>query len=179
VILATLLFAGPAGSAVARAQPPNEYEVKAAFLYNFAKFVQWPPSAFDSHEDELTICVLGDDPFRGALEAIVAGKSVHGHQIAVRHVDADDAPKCHVLFLAATARYRTRPILAAVAGRHVLTVGDHGDFANHGGMIAFRVEDHRIRFVINTGAAAESGIEISSQLLKVAESVIAEPVTPR
>jgi hypothetical protein len=175
VALAMALLCSAGGPDAALAQPPNEYEVKAAFLYNFARFVQWPPQAFASEDDDLALCVLGDDPFRGVLERAVAGKKVQGHEIAVRHVAHDEARQCHILFASAAGKFRSRVALAAVAGSPVLTVGDDRDFANRGGMIAFRLDGNKVRFIVNTDAAAKAGIEISSQLLKVAANVIATP----
>ncbi len=160
------------GSAAALAQPADEYRVKAAFLYNFAKFVEWPAQAFARPDSDLLLCVIGDDPFEGALQETVAGKTVQDHRIGVRHIDDIDAAGCHILFIGSSELYRLRRVLAQVANGHVLTVGDVADFARQGSVVAFHVEAHKVRFTINIAAAEAAGIDVSSQLLKVAAKVL-------
>jgi hypothetical protein len=161
------------------AQVANEYEVKAAFLYNFAKFVEWPARAFPQLGESFVLCVLGDDPFGGTLERAVSGKSVQEREFAVRHVAvAEDAASCHMLFLSTAEPSHLRRLQAALHGAPVLIVGDEEDVVYGGGMIAFRKEGNRVRFMINQESIERAGLQVSSQLLKVADKVISTGAIP-
>ena len=147
-----------------------EYQVKAAFLLNFTKFVEWPPSAFDAADSPIAICVLGDDPFGNALDQIVAGEVVNGRKVVVRRIKRTPAPKsCQVLFVSRPEK-EVLSILSGL-GPGVLTVGEGESFVRDGGMIAFVVENRRVRFGINQTAAETAGLKLSSKLLNVARSV--------
>ncbi|HEX7183153.1 MAG TPA: YfiR family protein [Thermoanaerobaculia bacterium] len=160
---------------LARADRPlvtSEYAVKAAFLYNFAKFVEWPADAFRGPGDPMTLCVLGEDPFGGELDQTVGGKTVTGRQIVVRRsTRLTDLPECRVLFVSSSEGPRLAQILAAVGDRAVLTVGEEETFARAGGIISFVVRENRVRFQIDRKAAARAGLSISSRLLELAETV--------
>lgn len=157
----------------AAAQVATEYEVKAAFLYNFAKFVAWPAQTFPVVGAPFSLCLLGDDPFGGFLDRAVSGKSVQDHAFAVRHLtDLEDAPQCQMLFISASELSQWRRILATLAGTSVLTVGDTEDIVHRGGMIGFLMQGNRVRFIVNQDAVERAGLQISSQLLKVADKVI-------
>lgn len=147
--------------------PPSEHQVKAAFLLNFTKFIDWPPGAAGS-DNPFAICVVGDDPFGTVLDQTVEGERAAGRNIVVRRV-REPAASCDLLFFARSARGVQR----ALAGvrRGVLTVGETGDFLRQGGMISFVVEDRRVRFDVDERAAVRSGLKISSRLLNVARSV--------
>jgi YfiR/HmsC-like len=158
-----------------RAQSPTagEYQVKAAFLYNFAKFVDWPPSSFSSVSAPLQICVLGTNPFGQGLRDITSEKTVNGHKLEVNHVvDLQQARGCHILFIASSVETPVRQIVEGLRGASVLTVGDTKDFAEQGGMINFVLENDRVQFEVNRKAADEAGLKISSKLLSVAKLVI-------
>jgi hypothetical protein len=158
--------------ATAAAGASPEYEVKAAFLLNFAKFVEWPTEAFRS-SPALRLCVLGDDPFGAALERTVAGKRIGDRPIEVARHDAEsDAADCHVVFLSASEAHTLPRVLAALGGRGILTVGDRPEFVDDGTVIGFRVEGDRVRFDINADAADRAGLRVSSQLLKLANRVV-------
>jgi hypothetical protein len=164
--LSVLLAAATAGTA-ADAQP-IEYAVKASYLYKFAPFVQWPPTAFAGPGAPLTICIAGQDPFGKMLDEAVRGQRVNGHPIEIRRVDAIRAGMaCHILFAGGEAGEQA---LRAVAHEPVLTVTDrsHG---GTGGMIQFVTVGGRVRFAVDQGAAEQSGIVISSKLLGLAVSV--------
>ena len=167
---ATLLVLGvTAGLAVAAAP---EYQVKAAFLFNFAKFVDWPESTLARNET-MNVCVLGDDPFGPLLNRTVEGKTVHDRTIRVARVsEINDASQCHVLFISGSERRELPRLLPALAGMSILTVGEMASFAQSGGMIGFTTEQDRVRFEINNEAAERAGLRISSQLLKLATRVI-------
>jgi hypothetical protein len=148
----------------------SEYSVKAAFLLNFTRFVQWPPAAFESAQSPLNICVLGDDRFDGVLDQLVEGEVVGGRRVAVQRIrKAPAAKSCQVLFVSGSEKDVRRTL--AAAGHGVLTVGEHPDFLAAGGMIAFVLDDHRVRFDIHQSAASAAGLTISSRMLAVARSV--------
>jgi hypothetical protein len=156
-----ILAAGPA---------VDEYPVKAAFLLNFAKFVEWPTDAFRSAEDPLAICVLGQNPFGSALEDVIRDKTVANRPFAVREVSsAQQAGKCHIVFISASERKRFRSYLDELKGRPVLTVGESEDFTSGGGIISFKLIDSRMRIEIDVGAAERARLRISSKLLSLAE----------
>ena len=155
------------------AVPPvvsREYLIKAAILFNFTKFVEWPAAAFKGADAPLRICVIGDDPFGPALDAL-RGKTVRERRLtASRIADVAGAAQCHVLFVAASERARLPQILAAVGKRPILTVADMGRFADLGGIIALKETDHRSRIEINLGAARRAGVTLSSKLLRLADN---------
>jgi hypothetical protein len=158
----------------ARAEEPllHEYRVKAAFLYNFAKFVQWPESAFIDPERPVTICILGKDPLMGALQNLTA-KTVRGRRIVISHSkDVMSVKGCHILFVAKSEKSRIKQTISELKGKSVLTVSDIDDFVKAGGMIGMVRVENKIRFHINLVSAQDSGLTISSQLLKLAQSVI-------
>ncbi len=150
--------------------PANEYQVKAAFLLNFTKFIEWPPSAFDDAHSPIAICLFGDDPFDGALNQLVEGEVVNGRKMAVQKIRRAPAPKsCQVVFIGRAEKEAVK-ILGGL-GPGVLTVGEGEDFLRDGGMIAFVLENHRVRFEINQGAASNAELSLSSRLLNVAKAV--------
>ncbi len=154
-------------SAQAQAPAPTEYQVKAAFLYNFGKFVEWPPGTLA--DSSFAICVLGDDPFGPALDQVIEGKSVHGKKLVAHRLGRiEEAGKCHVLFVSSSENGRLSQVLTSLRGRRVLTVGDTEGFAHRGGIINFRLVENKVRFEINLDAAERAGLTVSSQLLKLA-----------
>jgi YfiR/HmsC-like len=158
-----------------RAQSPSagEYQIKAAFLYNFAKFVEWPPSSFRDESAPLQICVIGRDPFGEALRNITHEKTVNGHKLEVHQiVDLRLARTCHILFIATSEQAQLKRILESVEGSDALTVGDTKDFIEQGGMINFVLENERVQFEVSRKAAERAGLKISSKMLAVAKVVI-------
>lgn len=165
-----------AGAAAAGAQPrqAQEYEVKAAYLYNFARFTDWPATAFPTQDAPLVVAVLGESPFGSALDAL-AGKTAKGRPLQVRRARRlDELPGVHLLFIADSERGRLPVILKALAGRPVLTVADVPQFARQGGMIQLVSAEGAVRFEINRDAALRAGLEISSRLLQLATLVGSE-----
>jgi uncharacterized protein DUF4154 len=150
---------------------PTEYEVKAAYLYNFGRFVEWPAKT-TSAADLFSICVLGDDPFGVTLDKTIAGENINGKKaVAKRVARPQDAVHCHILFISSTEESRLKEILAALDGTSVLTVSDIPQFTRRGGMIQFVTEANRVRFEVNLTNAEHAALTLSSQLLKVAVSV--------
>src|SRR5262245_20462733 len=170
LLLAVLL----AAAATARGQKaPSEDDAKAALLYNFSKFVEWPAGAFQDDRSSLRLCLLGADPFGGSLQAL-AGEEVAGRKlILLRSRMIDDPAGCHVLFISRSEQERLPRILAAVRDAPVLTVGDTQGFLERGGIVNFVLEGSRVRFEISQAAAERVRIKISSHLLRLATRVVA------
>jgi hypothetical protein len=163
VLILLLLLAAPL-----RAQAP-EYDLKAAFLFNFAKFVDWPPSAFAGERAPLTICVYGEDPFGPTLDAVVQNERVGERSLLVQRPDSiDDLGECHVLFVSRSEKDRLGEVMSQVKGKPVLTVADTDGFLRAGGVINFVLEGKKVRFLIDQEAAERSGLRISSKLMRLA-----------
>ncbi|NNL68075.1 MAG: YfiR family protein [Myxococcales bacterium] len=145
----------------------SEYKVKAAFLLNFGKFVEWP-----SAQGDLEICVLGEDPFGATLDDTLAGRKIGARPVRARRIDsAGAADGCAILFVSRRGNAPLDAVVSAVRGSPVLLVGEQDRFAKRGGMINFVEVDQKIRFEINETAAKKAGLKISSQLLKLATIV--------
>ena len=156
----------------ARAQVIDEYRVKAAFIYNFAKFVEWPPQVFKTAKDPITVCVLGQNPFGNALEEAVRGKTVEGRAFIVRQLPGEQAATgCQILFVSSSERNRLHSILSDIKTTGVLTVGDTETFASEGGVINFRIDAGAVRLQVNVDAADQAKLRISSKLLSLAQIV--------
>jgi hypothetical protein len=170
--LAIALGVGGASRGVAQGRAASEYQVKAAFLYNFVKFVEWPSEARQGVDDPITICVFGEDPFGSLLDDAITNKTVNGHKLAARRVKAgQNARDCQVVFISASEKSRVPSILESLKGASVLTVGDTPGFAELGGVINFTMEESRVRFEVNVDAAERAGLKISSKLLNLATIV--------
>jgi hypothetical protein len=154
------------------AQSSDEYRVKAAFVYNFTKFVSWPPQSFNTSQDPIRICTIGKNPFGDALTEAINGKPVNGRSIEIRAVDRpEDACGCQILFVHSSERKRLRSILDKTAGRGVLTVGETDTFAVEGGVVNLRIEGDKIRIQINLRAAERQHLAVNSRLLSLAQIV--------
>ncbi len=173
--LAAALLWAPGLSRKAAAQdgsPPLEYQVKAAFLFNFAKFIEWPPDAIGGPEEAFVVCVVDNDAFARALDLAVSGKTVNGHSLKVRRLRAgDDSAFCRMLYLGSTDTPRLANLFKRARTAAVLTVGDTPGFSRQGGIINFIVQDNRVHFEINPDAAFRAGLRISSKLLQLATIV--------
>lgn len=151
-----------------RGQTATTDEVKAAFLFNFAKFVEWPAM----NDGALQIGVLGNDGLGDSLREIVRGKTVNGRPLATRRVNPnDDLSRLHVLFVGASEKARVADVLKRVEGSSVLTVSDVDKFCHQGGVIALTQEGNHVRFDINLDAADRSKLKVSSKLLTLARTV--------
>jgi hypothetical protein len=160
---------------LAEAPRAADYEVKAAFLYNFVKFVEWPTRALEGR-DAIVIGVLGEGPLGATLERTLAGKTVGERRIVARRLaTGGEAGTCHVVFIGAALAPQTAEILKGLEGASVLTVGESERFAEAGGMIGFTLEANKVRFEINRAAAEHAGLRLNSQLLKLATNVIGAP----
>ncbi len=170
LLAAAVVLGGSLPAPRALSATPNEYQVKAAFLYNFAKFVEWPPGTFPEPNAPLVLEVLGEDPFGQALDEAIAGRSVDGHTLLVRRSRRlQDLRGCQVLFVSSSEQKWLPLILARLEGSPVLTVGESEKFAESGGAIQFLLEDNRVRFAINLDAAMRARLKISAKLLALAK----------
>ncbi len=150
----------------------KEYQIKAAFLYNFSQFVEWPPSALGGAHEPIILGIIGEDPFGAYLDELVRGEKVNHHPLVVqRYASADEIKQCHVLFISRSKGPPPGPLLASLKGRSVLTVGDSDEVAKAGVMIRFLTDQNKIRLRINVEAAKAVNLTISSKLLKAAEIV--------
>jgi hypothetical protein len=172
VLVGTLIAACCSAPTPGECTSASEYEVKAAFLLNFAKFVDWPAAAFQDGGSPIVIGVLGDDPFGRSLDNTVADKKVKGRSIAVkRSKSLSELQSCQILFVSSSEKGRLTWIISETKGRPVLTVGDTPGFAGRGGVIDFIPRERTIGFEINQGAASKAGLSISSHLLRLAKIV--------
>jgi hypothetical protein len=161
-----------ADGTVSPEQPNREYLIKAAILYNFAKFTRWPAGSFESADAPLQLCVVGIDPFRDAL-ATIDGKRVGSRNLRTRLItDTTMVDGCHLLFVSASENERLADILAATHGAAVLTVADIPDFSRAGGIITLNIVEDRTRFNVNRLAADQAGLKLSAKLLRLADTVI-------
>ena len=150
---------------------PGEAEVKAAFLINFIKFVEWPDSAFQSSDDLFVLCIVGNDSIEASLEKF-NGKTVSGRVLNVRKVsDPAAMERCHLLFLGESEKGKVSSILGAVKKRPVLTVSDIDGFARRGGTIGFIQEKNSVRFEINEESAGSAGLTLNAKLLYLGKIV--------
>jgi len=152
----------------AHAQQAGEYQVKAAFLFNFTRFLEWPPIAYSDSSGPFVIGILGKDPFGDHLENIVSGENVSGRNILIRRYDRiSDVDHCHILYL--HSNMISRENILQLKGRPVLTVSDGNNFCANGGMIRMYTENNRIRLQINVEAVKAANLAISSKLLRIAK----------
>ncbi len=152
--------------------PATEYEVKAAYLLNFGKFVKWPVAAMPPATEKFSICVQGDDPFGAVLDATVRDEKIDGRAIIARRISrAQDATGCQVLFISRSEEKQARKSLPALKKAGILTVSDMPGFLDREGMIQFTFVGNRIRFEVNLDSVQDAGLTLSSELLKVASFV--------
>lgn len=157
------------GAQAAQTPARSEYEVKAAYLYTFGRFVEWPAGRATG---DFTICVLGTDPFGSVLDTTLKGTNVRGRAVAARRISsAEEAGLCHVLFVSTSEEHRLEHVLARLPRADVLTVSDVAEFVGRGGMIEFETTAKRVRFRVDLAQAQDGGLTLSSELLRVAASV--------
>jgi hypothetical protein len=177
-ILITMIFCLSVltgGSSIVNANPPDSPEyLKAAYLYNFTKFVEWPPEAFKDNLSPINLYILGADPFGVTLDSI-KNRMVQGRRLNIKHVNhIEEISGCHILFISASEKENLRSILRALKNSTILTVSEIERFGQRGGIINFILVENKIHFEINPDAAQQSGLKISSQLLKLAKIVTPE-----
>jgi hypothetical protein len=154
----------------AQSPKPTDYDVKAVYLYNFGRFVEWPAKVTTA--GSFNICVLGDDPFGRALDQTLARETIGNRSVAARRISSpQESIDCQILFISSSEAHRLNKIIATVDKSAVLTVSDIPQFAQHRGMIQFVLDGNRVRFEVNLNATQKAGLTLSSELLKVATAV--------
>jgi hypothetical protein len=174
VVAATILAWAFCVEPLLDAQQPraSEFQVKAAYLYNFGRFVQWPDEGRADRDESFEICVLGMDPFGQALDATLAGGTIDGKSVAAKRIaKPQEVNSCRILFISSSEENHLKEDLAALDKTRVLTVSDIPRFSERGGMIGFVLEGDRVRFDVNLDSAQGAGLTLSSELLKVATNV--------
>jgi len=153
----------------------SEYLIKAGFIYNFAKLVEWPTASFAQPDSPIVIGILGEDPFGATIDRIVADKKINGRGFAVKRVkwsrDFKDLRDCNILFVSSSEKEHIESVIDAMKGLPILTIGDAPGFAKRGGIINFMLEDNKVRFEVNVEAAKHADLTISSRLLTLARIV--------
>jgi YfiR/HmsC-like len=170
--LAALLSLAYTTPTRAQASPTVEYQVKAAFLLNFAKFIEWPPDVFKNDTAPITFCVFGHDPFGSALDDILLGKTINKREILARRIkELPDLKACQLVFVSDTEDKQMSEIINSLKGSSALTVGESKDFAERGGEIQFYMEENKVRFSANVDAVQRARLIVSSRLLALARIV--------
>ncbi|MDQ1407267.1 MAG: hypothetical protein QOG55_2896 [Acidobacteriaceae bacterium] len=174
----TLNWTASAGAQAGDGSDSSEYLIKAGFIYNFAKFVEWPSTAFAEPDSPIVIGVLGTDPFGDIINHVVEGKKIGTRGFVIRRFkwskelkDSKDFKDCRILFVSSSEKLHFEEIFDAVKGLPVLTVGETPGFAERGGIIRLMLEDNRVRFEVNVDAAHDGNLNISSRLLTLARII--------
>lgn len=170
-LLALLLVAGTISS-FARAQAAKEYQLKAAFLYNFTRFIEWPEGKIPAQDEPLVIGIWKTNPFGTELQTTIGERKAHGRAIVVRTLSSlEDARDTHLVFITASETDGLKETLTALHAGHVLTVGESRAFSGAAGIITFTLDGNKLRFEINLQSGEQAGLKMSAQLLKLAASV--------
>jgi hypothetical protein len=171
--IATLFSTAP--RAHSQSAQPTEYQLKAAFLFNFAKFIDWPNRSFADSQSPFLICIIGRDPFGNVLDTYLSGKTVDDRTVEIDRFPSPGAPvlarRCQIVFISSSEQQRFHGVIDSFQGQSVLLVGDADGFATSGGTIEFVLEERRIHFAINSDAADRADLKVSSKLLSLAEIV--------
>jgi YfiR/HmsC-like len=170
--LAALLSLAHTTPTRAQASPSVEYQVKAAFLLNFAKFVEWPSDTFQSEKAPIILCVFRHDPFGSTLDEIIRGKTINNREVSARRInELPDLKACQMVFVSNGEDKRLSEVLNSLRGASALVVGEGENFAEHGGGIQFFLEDNKLRFAVNVDAVQKARLSVSSKLLALARIV--------
>ena len=165
------LLSWPVPTHAAASEKPTEYDVEAAYLFNFGKFVSWPTNP-PNRNRPLAICVIGEDPFGPSLDRIVSGETIGGRPVVDKRIsNLEDVSDCSILYISSSEATRLNRILTAVKDAPVLTVSDIPDFTQRGGIIQFVLRENRVRFEVNLDPVQRDRLILSSELLKVAVNV--------
>ena len=170
MIIGVWIFFGTAAPPCAA--QPSEYAVKAAYLFNFINFTEWPAAALEGATGPFQICLVGGDPFGPAIDEAMRGETVHGHPLTVRRLRVDDPlGECRVVFVPASVA-APAAVLRSVRNAPILTVGESEDFWRAGGMLRFEMQETHVRFDANGRAAEWAGLKLSARLMQVARTTI-------
>jgi hypothetical protein len=169
VVLRSLVVAIPTRG---QGNPPVEYQVKAAFLFNFAKFVEWPSDAFQSEKAPITLCVFRHDPFGSALDEIIRGKVINSRAVLSRRInELSDLKSCQLVFMGGVEDKHLAEVIGSLKGTSALLVGESEGFAERGGGIQLFQEASKLRFAINVDSIQRARLTVSSKLLALAKIV--------
>jgi hypothetical protein len=170
--LSHALVLGALLATAGRGQQVNEYQMKAAYIYNFAKFVEWPEHTFKSDTDPMAICVLGEHTLFRTLEEALNGETIEDRKLIVHEVsDVQQALACHILFIGSSDLKYLRSVLRDLKTTGILTVGEAENFTAEGGVANFTLEGNKVRIEININAAGRQKLRISPKLLSLAQIV--------
>ncbi len=160
------------GLILAQAQGPTEYQLKAAYIYNFPKFIEWPSSAGTDPRAPIVVGILGRDPFGSEIEAVLSGKTANQRHFVIRRFsNVREVSGCQILFVSSSEKDNLKQVFAAVAGFGVLTVGESDRFAEAGGVIHWGLVDGRVKLTINLPAAERAGLRMNANLLRLADVI--------
>lgn len=169
LMIAFLVYASMVTNSRAESRNAREYQIKAAFLYNFGKFIDWPAESFENESAPVVYCIIGQDPFGNILDKTVKGKTLKGRRLIIeRRMTVSRLSSCHLLYISKSEQLRVEQIFEPIKYSSVLTVGDMEGFANLGGIINLITRGNRIIFQINIDAANRARLKLSSRLLKLA-----------
>jgi hypothetical protein len=172
IFLALASLPGANMPARAQSEALSEYQIKAGFLFNFTKFVAWPPEAFSDPTGPIVLGVVGNDQVASLLEETVLNKSVNGRAVIVKRLkEGQDLRSCHILFIGSSQERHSRQMLDNVKGASILTVGEATGFVQSGGVINFFIEDNKVRLELNLDAATRARVKISAKVIAVARLV--------
>jgi hypothetical protein len=170
--LATLLALAGATPTWAQASPSVEYQVKAAFLLNFAKFIEWPANVFQGGKTPIAVCIFRYDPFGSALDDIIRGKNINNRELLARRInELPDLKACQLVFVSKTEDKHLSEVLNSLSGASALVVGESEGFAERGGGVQFFLENKKLRFAVNVDALQRAHLTVSSKLLALARIV--------
>lgn len=174
ILAAKILLVAMAIPSLGAPSPPavaeGEYALKAVFVFNFLRFIDWPATAFSTPEEPIVIGIIGEDPFGPLLRETVKGESLRGRTIRIDHYRSmKEISKCHLLFVSRSENKRAGEIIAAVSGKSIVTVGESESFLDRGGMIALTADHNRVRLTINSKTLQAASLDVSSKLLRVAQ----------
>ncbi len=170
-LLSAMLTFAP-GWMQAQSAASKEYQIKAAFLFNFVQFVEWPANTFTNNEAPFSIGILGEDPFGKALDETIQGETIQKRKLIIHRAQKwEDLQNCQIIFISRSEKGKVAEILSKLNARSVLTVSEFQGFANRGGVINFYLEGNKVRFEINAAIAQRQGLKLSSQLLSVGKIV--------
>jgi len=170
-VLLLILLVNGFGADQAQAQS-KEYQIKAAFLFNFAQFVKWPGTSFPTPDAPFCIGILGDDPFGGALEETIQGETIDNRKLTLQHArNFEELQGCQMIFVSKSEESHVGQILSQLDSKPILLVSDINSFAKSGGAIGFYLQEGKVRFAINPSTAQRGGLRVSSQLLNLGKIV--------
>ena len=181
-VLLSLSLALGANAQSAASAASSEYLIKAGFIYNFAQLVQWPSAAFPQADSPIVIGILGNDPFGASIDRVVENKKLDGRNLVVKRLkwskDLKDLTDCNILFVSSSEKEHIADVINIVKWLPILTIGETPGFAPRGGIINLTLEDNKVRFEVNIGAAKQANLNISSRLLALAK-IVPQPADGR